>query len=76
MLLLSIKMKIKIKKELKRKYLTLFLIFSQIIVLVLGVSFFVISIAVTGDNTYHPVWIWTAIPPGFLQGTLVGIWTR
>ncbi|GLD58293.1 uncharacterized protein AKAME5_001042500 [Lates japonicus] len=41
-----------------------------IIVLVLGVSFFVISIAVTGENAYHPAWIWTAIPPGFLQGTL------
>ncbi|XP_022602102.1 uncharacterized protein LOC111222586 [Seriola dumerili] len=39
-----------------------------IIVLVLGASFFILSIAIVGDSAGQP--IWTAIPPGFLLGTL------
>lgn len=47
-----------------------FVIFSQIIVLVLGSSFFILSVSFKGDFSYHH--IWTIIPPGFLLGTLVG----
>ncbi|XP_071346263.1 uncharacterized protein [Trachinotus anak] len=39
-----------------------------IIVLVLGTSFFILSIAIVGDSASEP--IWQAIPPGFLLGTL------
>lgn len=47
-----------------------FVIFSQIIVLVLGASFFIVSVAIKGDvSDQHII---TAIPPGFLLGTLVG----
>ncbi|XP_044201848.1 uncharacterized protein si:ch1073-291c23.2 isoform X1 [Thunnus albacares] len=39
-----------------------------IIVLVLGSSFFILSVSFKGDFSYHH--IWTIIPPGFLLGTL------
>ncbi|KAL3992813.1 cell adhesion molecule 1 [Sarotherodon galilaeus] len=38
------------------------------IVLILGASFFIISVAITEDSHMH---IWTVIPPGFLLGTLL-----
>ncbi|XP_006779967.1 membrane-spanning 4-domains subfamily A member 15-like [Neolamprologus brichardi] len=39
------------------------------IVLILGASFFIISIAITADS--QMMHIWTVIPPGFLLGTLL-----
>ncbi|XP_040900306.1 uncharacterized protein si:ch1073-291c23.2 [Toxotes jaculatrix] len=39
-----------------------------VITLVLGMSFFIMSIAVSGETPGHQ--LWTAIPPGFLLGTL------
>ncbi|CAG5853623.1 unnamed protein product [Menidia menidia] len=38
------------------------------VVLIMGVSFFIFSIAVTTGQSYHT--LWAAIPPGFLLGTL------
>lgn len=51
----------------------MFLIFSKIIVLVLGSSFLNISIMIMKDSGHH---IWAVIPPGFLLGTLVGSTAR
>uniref|UniRef100_A0A3Q2X3D3 Uncharacterized LOC102314621 n=1 Tax=Haplochromis burtoni TaxID=8153 RepID=A0A3Q2X3D3_HAPBU len=39
------------------------------IVLILGASFFIISVAITADS--QMMHVWTVIPPGFLLGTLL-----